>query len=488
MDQKDILLFAGKQPVELGLGFHNIGSGVLRYADESLKNAVERIYGQRCGHIPLNAKTIGILVNEPDDEIRAQIAYLSELYGRDINIMTTADVKKYKTKPLIVPYIDVPEVEEHFSQFDAYMWGIPGKLTHVLKNKSEFYRMANFLHIEDFQVPDYITTYLAEIIPQTKTFLKKIEAMYDEAGMKNLYPLGVMMRAADEDGNYGCSLLYEKGRYVVMIPNGEAENARVYGNWEEALVNSKRILSAAMETQKEPRVVVSRYVDTVDSPGMSVILMNGSVYSLGWNVQTQKAPSRNPIAAGTYRPTDPILKTLQAEYEQYSAEVLEKFLRRTAERAKTDFNSIRGIANIDLILPSELDKTFQERRGIKTKFYFSECNPRWTTYTDAVMTVLGAQRRPQTINNMLEVIKEGIAVVDKYKLPRNVEPRLVRELIQKRDHDLQKQGTRLICRMTTNPMGVIYAGDIELAQAEMRNIVRSLARKSIEAPVEQLTA
>lgn len=482
MDLKNKVLFDSGEAIDLGLGFHNIGSGVLRYSQEDVKKTVQDYYAQRCGHLPLNAKNVGMLVEEITDDLRSQTAYLSKLYNREIKLLTPEDVKNLKTKPLIVPYIAVPEVEEQFSQFDAHMWGIPSKLTHVLKNKSEFYRLVNFLHIENFRVPEYTTTYLTEVIPYTKSFLKKIEDMYDEAGMRNSYPLGVMLRAADEDGNFGSSLLYEKGKYVVMIPNGEVSDARVYGNWEEALVNSKRILAAAMQTQKEPRVVVSRYIDTLDSPGMSVVIIKGSVYSLGWNVQTQKEPSRNPVAAGTYRPTDPVLKALQEKYEDYSAKVLEKYIRKTAERCKINFNAIEGIANIDLILPSDLEKKFQEKRGNKVEFYFSECNPRWTTYTDAVMTVLGAQHRDQTVNNMLNVINEGIAVVDKYKLPSNVDPRSVRDFIYTKDQELQKSGTRIICRMTTNPMGVIYAGDIELAQAEMRNIVKSLASKPLVRP------
>ena len=479
MDLKNKLLFDKGQPIQLGLGLHNIGSGVLRYSHEDVKKTVQDYYAQRCGHLPLNAKTVGMLVDEITEDIRSQAAYLSQLYGREIKLLTHEDLKKLKTKPLIVPYILVPEVEEQFSKIDANMWGIPGKLTHVLKNKSEFYRMVNVLKVDDFRVPDYQTAYLAEVIPYTKAFLKKIEDMYTEADVRNTYPVGVMLRAADEDGNFGSSLLYEKGKYVVMIPNGEISDARVYGNWEEALVNSKRILAAAMQTQKEPRVVVSRYIDVVDSPGLSVVILNGSVFSLGWNVQTQKEPSRNPVVAGTYRPKDPILKGLQEKYETYSAKVLEKYLRKTAERCKIDFNAIEGIANIDLIIPSALEKKFQEKRGNKIDFYFAECNPRWTIYSDAVVTVLGARKLDATVNNMLKVIKEGIAIVDNYKLPSTIDPRSVRDLIYQKDQELQKQGTRIICRMTTNPMGVIFAGDIELAQLEMKSIVKSLHSQNV---------
>jgi hypothetical protein len=486
MNLRNKLLFERDEPIELGIGFHNIGSGVFRYSHEDVKKTVGEYYSQRCGHLPLNAKTIGILVEKIDDDIRAQVAYLSELYGREIKLLTPDNIKKLQTKPLIVPYIAVPEAEAQFSHIKADIWGLPTKLTHVLKNKSEFHRVVNILKVEDFKVPDYSTTYLAEVIPHTKAFLQKIETLYAEAGFKDSYPLGVMLRAADEDGNFGSSLMYEKGKYVVMIPNGEVSDARVYGNWEEALVNSKRILAAAMQTKKEPRVVVSRYVDTIDSPGMSMVILNGEVFSLGWNIQTKKEPSRNPIAAGTYNPTDPVLRQIKGEYEDYSAKVLEKFLRKTAERCKINFNQIQGIVNIDLIIPSDMEKAFQEKRGQKVLFYFSECNPRWTTYTDAVMTILGAQHKPQTVGNMLQVIKEGIAVVDKYKLPSNVDPKRVRDFIYKKDQELQKKGTRIICRMTTNPMGVIYAGDIELAQAEMRNIVSTLASQNTQASVDYL--
>ena len=93
--------------------------------------------------------------------------------------------------------------------------------------------------------------------------------------------------------------------------------------------------------------------------------------------------------------------------------------------------------------------------------------------------MLGARKLDATVNNMLKVIKEGIAIVDNYKLPSTIDPRSVRDLIYQKDQELQKQGTRIICRMTTNPMGVIFAGDIELAQLEMKSIVKSLHSQNV---------
>lgn len=486
MNIKDTVLFQSDKPIELGIGFHNMGSGVLRYANETIKKTVEQYYSQRCGHLPLSAQTIAVLIKNPTPIVHSQFAYLSELYGRKIRIITPEDLKKLKTKPLIVPYITVPEVEEEFSQNDIYLWGLPGKLTHILKNKYEFYRLVNSFNIDEFRVPEYTTTSLAELIPHTKTFLKHIQSLYKEAGVIDAYPLGVVIRAADEDSNYGSSLLYEKGKYVIMIPNGEVTNAKVYGNWEEALTNSKHIVAEAMQTPKEPRIVISRYIDHIDAPGMSVVILKGQVFSLGWNLQGHKDAGRNTITVGSYNTDDPILLKLRNEFEQQTLKIFEIFLRRAAERCKNDFDAIQGVANIDLLIPSALEKEFLKKRGEKVNFYYSECNPRWTIYTSAIMTVLGAQQKEPTINNMLKVINEGIAVVEKYKLPSSVEPKKVRELIFKRDKELQKSGTRLICRMTENPMSVIYTGDIELAQSEMRQIVKDVTSQTTQTPVEYL--
>jgi hypothetical protein len=93
------------------------------------------------------------------------------------------------------------------------------------------------------------------------------------------------------------------------------------------------------------------------------------------------------------------------------------------------------------------------------------------------MTVIGANRKEQTINNMRRVIQEGIFTLDKHHLPENVDPVRLRDLIFKRDEVLKQDGTRIICRMTKNPMGLIFAGDVKRAQQEFAGIVHLLAGK-----------
>ena len=71
----------------------------------------------------------------------------------------------------------------------------------------------------------------------------------------------------------------------------------------------------------------------------------------------------------------------------------------------------------------------------------------------------------------LGVIQGGIATIDKYYLPEDVDTQVVRECIFQRDEVLKHSGTRIICRMAKKPMGLIFAGDINKAQQEVASII-----------------
>jgi hypothetical protein len=114
--------------------------------------------------------------------------------------------------------------------------------------------------------------------------------------------------------------------------------------------------------------------------------------------------------------------------------------------------------------------------------YLAECNPRWTNYTDAILVVLGANRKEPTIENMRAVIQAGISTIDKYPLPAAVDPHVLRDQIFERDQVLQQVGTRIICRMARDPMGLIFAGNIALAQQEVEQILAKLSCSAPEPP------
>jgi hypothetical protein len=212
----------------------------------------------------------------------------------------------------------------------------------------------------------------------------------------------------------------------------------------------------------------------LDSPGMSVVIMDGRIESLGWNGQLQQNGSKACIGTSTYRPANAALAQLQNKYEGQTLAYFEKVLRRAAQKFDVDFASIRGVANIDIMLPSELEEMLQKKRGYKQSHFVAECNPRWTNYTDAIMTVIGVNRKKQTISNMKAVIQDGIVTIDKFYLPEDLDTQEVRECIFQKDEVLKQSGTRIICRMAKKPMGLIFAGDINKAQQAVESIIQNL--------------
>ena len=89
----DTTLFESPVPAELGVGFHNVGSGVLRASNETIVKYVEHHYGERCGHLPLNAGNIRVLVVQHSTDLRAQLDYLSQLFGKTIAPQTLDELR-----------------------------------------------------------------------------------------------------------------------------------------------------------------------------------------------------------------------------------------------------------------------------------------------------------------------------------------------------------------------------------------------------------
>lgn len=479
-------LFASSAPQILGVGFHNVGSeGVLRASNEEMVKYVQHYYGERCGHLPLHANTIRVLVSLPTNEIRAQLNYLSALFDKKVLPVTFDELKREKEQtpelvPLVVPYINVPETSARLHrELDTEAWGLPAKMTHMLKNKASFYQLADEFGLEGFYPPDYTVASISHVASEAERFLHHIEEIYRQAGVAGDYPLGVMLRATEEDGNYGCCLAYEHAGRIVVVQDGDAEHAHYYTDWQTALAESQAHLVTTMNVQKESRVVISRYIDFADSPGTSVVILEDHVESLGWNGQLQKPGSKACIGTSTYVPKNAYMRQMQQEYEAQTAAFFEALLRKTAQKCGIEFASIRGVANLDIMIPGELEKRLQGQRKLPPGNYLAECNPRWTNYTDAIMTVLGATHQEQTIAYMKAAIAAGICTIDKQPLPANADPQQVRARIAERDAVLRSEGTRIICRMAKNPMGLIFAGDTARAQQEVNTLLAAFSPAEI---------
>lgn len=475
-------LFTARIPGSPGIGFHNIGrGGVLRAANETTMRYVQDYYGERCGHLPLNLPDRRVLMSSPTPEIRAQILYLASLFGKSLTPVTFAELQQEQRErpaqvPLIVPYINTPEAEA-FAQEElgGESWGLPGRMTHILKNKASFYQLADEYGLDGFYPPDYRVVDIQQVARESSLFLGWIEDLYHLSGLAGSYPLGLMLRVSEEDGNYGCCLVYEEGGRVLVVQDGDSEHTQSYVRWEDALTASQSHLAETMNIEKESRVVMSRYLDVADSPGISVVVLDDEVVSLGWNGQLQKPGSKACVGTSTYTPANAEVRRMQQAYEEQTATFFEAFLRQTAQRCAAPFAAIKGVANLDIMIPSEQERRLRKARKQPEGNYLAECNPRWTNYTDAILTLLGATRREQTIAHMQAAIAEGICTLDKHYLPAHVDPQQVRARIAERDELLQAEGTRIICRMAKNPMGLIFAGDVVRAQQEVTTLLAQLA-------------
>jgi hypothetical protein len=478
-------LFATEKERAIGVGFHNIG-GVLRASNPAVVAKLDAHYGERCGHLPLDAQKLRVLVEIPTPAIDAHMVYLSQLFGKEIKAVTRETLHAEcmpGERPLVVPYVNVPEADQYVKEVvDAELWGLPAAMVHVLKNKVEFYRLADELNAADdsasFRAPDYTISVLDELPDAACNFLAQIEDLYVEAGLSAYYPLGIILRAAESDGNYGSCILSARGNSILLVRDGDADVIQTYSDWKTALLAAQSSLEATMHVEKERRIVISRLVDLADSPGLSVVMLDGYVESLRWNGQLQGQESKACVGTSTYVPKTDYLRNLQQRHEDQTAHFFITLLRQVALKSGIDFTTIRGLANIDIMLPGALEVTLQQKRKQLFTHYLAECNPRWTNYTDAIMNIIAVSRKEPTIRNMQSVIREGISTIDKSPLPPQLDPSVVREHIYKLDDTLKQQGTRIICRMAKNPMGLIFAGDIQKAQQEFDHLIAQLATQA----------
>src|SRR6266566_777439 len=130
MSVLNVSLFDSHVPRELGVGYHNVGTGVLRASDKTTIDYVEAHYGQRCGHLPLDSQRVCVLVHAHSEENESHLKYLSQLYGKEIEAITPLELQQQQerisaSRMLIVPYINVPETEKRFlTDLGVESWGM----------------------------------------------------------------------------------------------------------------------------------------------------------------------------------------------------------------------------------------------------------------------------------------------------------------------------------------------------------------------------
>ncbi len=462
----------------LAVSYHNVGD-LLRAATEEFRNDKNDHYGARSGANDYDAEKLGILATSSSPRLGEHAKYLGALYQKDFRVYTTTDLKEVtrtlkpgEPKLLIVPYFNSQNVGEKAQSVGAETWGLPPDLVEALKNKVSFHKLVQESGVEGLEVPEHKMSDKDDYVRDSLDLLNYSKQLYQKHGMQNRYPLGVMIRLEESDGNYGSSLVRQEadGR-ISITPDGDSEKRIYRQTWNDAISASRDLIYSdkQVDPQQEPRVIISRYLDLVDSPGMSVVFLEGQYYSLGWNGQLQLHGSMACVGTSSYNPKEGSLQeAAKNAYEAQSAEAFATFVTQTARQLGIPPESLTGIANVDVMIYGELEAELRRKTGKKPGFYVAECNPRWTNYTDAVMAGIGATGRKPTVSNMLTVIEEGVYTEDKIDL-YGANPETIRDIVL--PEDPRETTDKAIVRMPDEQMGATYLGNKDRARSIMEEAI-----------------
>jgi hypothetical protein len=508
-DIRDLPIYATANPqIELTLGYHNIGS-VINAATATVVRNKEETYTPRNGDYPLNVRLkgtdkripipeTGVFVPEITEPIADQFDYLSRLRGEHITLWTPSAVRR-RPNVMIAPYINDPLTEAMITQdLGAEAFGLESTVAEILKNKKSFREIVEQLDMETLRVPDYRATTLDDIQASALDMLCFEEKLYDDLDMQD-YTRGVMIQSVNSDGGFGSVMIKENKdkNQIQVVQDGELATV-IKGTsrekWEDAFADAQNYLGSVVNGSKTDEVLVSRYVEHDDSPGGSVIIIDGQIADLGWNGQLINDGSNACVGTGTYTPKTEKASIMQDEYETQSVQDTKRILERAAEIAGIDFAMVNGFAGLDFMIPSAREQELQKRRyrspkwnGPKPSAYAVECNARSTNWTDAVKMIMYMYGDDQTVNNMQKRIGEGIQTYDALPLREGVTGEEMRAaLLEKYGDYKQTKSGLIVARMIppiaageTATIGVIVHKDVAEKRKEIDNIAQTIWEKKI---------
>ena len=400
---------------EWGLGDHNVGEGVLRSSDQATMDSVTHHYGLRCGHIP-KAENIGVVVHQKNDEISAQMNYLSEKFGRRIHVFSAPD--GLPQNALISPYINTPDIDIVAVRNNLQIWGLPREMVMKLKDKAYSNTDINHKNQEGqtgLITPDNKIFDINCLAEGCSNFVKEVRHYYEKTGMQHSYPTGLMLRAAESDGGYGNVELKEERNKIRLVPNGEEKLSQEFGNWESALKVAQTLINSNINPKINSCVVAGRLIDYEAMPGLSVVINRGEVYSLGWNGQALNGNGKATVGVSKFEsPIGTYAHGAQERHEQKTAEDLAKYLSTVAKDCKIDFSKVSGVSNVDLIIPGPKEREYLRRIGKNPDvIYAAEINPRWTNWTDALALVAWVEKFDHSISGFKQSRERNVVTNDK---------------------------------------------------------------------------
>lgn len=482
-------------PFESSGHWQNIPHVVPDVSDE-IADKLNRHYGSRGGALDWGSPNVGLIVAHKTPAITEQAAYLGATAGRKLHVWELADLQNGHgpAETLIVPYINTYKTEEDVKKLGQESWGLPPAIVARLKNKVNFHEAVKSTEVEGFEVPEYKIATLRDVGHVARKVISESEELYAQHDLSGRYPMGVVIRAEESDGNYGNVIIHEindekkwgekTAGKIIVITNGKLTTENINGkdvpklyrkgDWSTPIRDANRSLQNSFEKGAKPRFVVSRYMNLADSPGMSLVLNKGYVESLGWNTQIQAEGTTACIGTEKYRPKTPYLARMQDMYEAQTAEDFASFILETAKHEKIPFEDIVGIINVDIMLPGPLEVELRRKKGQGDGYYVAECNARFTNYTDATMAALGLTGGEPTPKQIQRTVWHGVTSIDRMDL-RGASPEAVRAELYEIDEVAKTGGdpNRAFMRMPDSPAGIILTGNRNLAQAKVDRAIES---------------
>lgn len=478
---------------------HNIAGshGVLNAAGDQLEHQISRHYASRgIDHIPFTGDPhIRAYVLTPDpDHLRPHAFYRQQLAG--IPFTPTADLHELNQqgvkKALFLPYIrlyDDPLPEG----IEWIRYGLPPNVTIRLKDKVYMHRWM-VQHGFGAYVPNFIGCDAAFLPRFGLRMLREIAKMLEALGMRDRYPLGLMIRGALSDGNYAMAAVVEalhpmefnglhikKGQFMLK-PNGKAVDLEVFDTAEQALERVKNHIRRENNPDVDDRVVMSRLLDIDTSPGLCAAITGGELHQFPFNGQYMEPGDTACTGTWTYSSAvgEEKARYVSSFYLNQAQELLQNILNRFFDGYPLD--QLYAMLNMDVMIIGGLERELYERAqrtlehhnyldniGCVDRHYlprvydpnrvlFAEINPRDTNWTIAMKAVLQVLNLPCTVENM-KMLADGkhiqVLALDHWRLPEGISLDDARHLLLEFHHRLQPNGEGFILRMSDNPAGII---------------------------------
>jgi hypothetical protein len=478
---------------------HNIAgsAGVLNAAGDELEASLFSHYAPRgIDHIPFVEHqppqnfiyTAEVERLAPHAEYRQEIAHIPFRAITDLSDLAQMGIRK----ALYIPYIRLVD-EKLPDNIEWVRYGLLPSMTVKLKDKAF---MHNWLLQHGFakHLPNFIACDATFIPRFGMRMIRKIADMLELLGMRDRYPLGLMIRGALSDGNYAMASVSEalhdiniRGQHVkkgqfMLKPNGKTDDLEVFDEPQAALRRVLEHIRHENNPDLDDRVVMSRLLDLEISPGLCTAIVAGLWHDFAFNGQYMEPGNSACTGTTTFRSAvgDETALRLSNGYLEQSQALLRDILSRFF--ADRPIDDLYAMLNIDVMVVGELERELYERAKAHPQgqqyfdsigscnanyspgvynpdtVLFAEVNPRDTNWTIAMKAVLQALNLPCTVENLKRLGSgEEIQVLarDHWALPEGMSIEQARQHLLDFHRQLAEQGEGFIMRMPDNPAGII---------------------------------